>query len=101
MKHYANFAVYGRDGRLVLLVEVTGRSGAFADWVAQLRRNMLAPGFRRKRQAMPKGLNSRVRPRSPPNELLADMRRLAEGHRLDGPVDRDALYERGAGPKVA
>ena len=32
---------------------------------------------------------------SPLEELLANTRRLAEGHRLDGPVDRDALYERG------
>lgn len=45
MTHYADFAVYGRDGRLALLVEVKGRSGVSVDWVVQLRRNMLAHGL--------------------------------------------------------
>ena len=32
---------------------------------------------------------------SPLDELLANTHRLAEDRRLDGPVDRDALYKRG------
>ena len=38
-----------------------------------------------------------VPPGSPLDELLANTRRLAEGRRLDGRVDRDSLYERGGG----
>ncbi len=33
--------------------------------------------------------------------LLANTRRLAEGRQLDGPFDRDSLYERGAGSQSA
>lgn len=36
-----------------------------------------------------------VLPGSPLDELLDNTRRLAEGRRLDGPLDRDSLYERG------
>ncbi len=42
------------------------------------------------------GASSRVG--SPLDALLTNTRRLAEGRRLDGGWDRDALYERGARP---
>ena len=40
-----------------------------------------------------------VPPGSPLDELLANTRRLAEGRRLNGRVDRDSLYERGGSSK--
>ena len=44
MSHHADIAVYGRDGRLQLLVEVKGRTGVSPDWAAEVRRNMYAHG---------------------------------------------------------
>ena len=37
----ADVAVYSPDGRLQLVVEIKNRSGASAEWVAQMRRNLL------------------------------------------------------------
>ena len=41
MKH-ADVAVYGSDGQLQLVVEIKARSGASAEWVIHLRRNLLS-----------------------------------------------------------
>ena len=37
----ADVAVYNPDGKLQLVVEIKNRSGASAEWVAQMRRNLL------------------------------------------------------------
>ena len=44
MNHYADFAVYGPDGRLALVVEAKRRSGASADWAAEFYRNLVGHG---------------------------------------------------------
>ena len=44
MRHYADIAVYGRDGLLKLLVEAKGKQGASSEWAARLRQNMYAHG---------------------------------------------------------
>lgn len=43
--NYADIAVYGKDKRLQLLVEVKSRHGTSSDWAAQMRRNMYAHGL--------------------------------------------------------
>jgi len=40
----ADLALYGRDGRLIAVVEVKMKLGTSRDWAAQLRRNVLAHG---------------------------------------------------------
>ena len=40
-----DISVSGRDGQLILSVEVKQKSGASPDWAAQFRRNMLAHGI--------------------------------------------------------
>jgi hypothetical protein len=37
----ADVAVYSPDGKLQLVVEIKNRPGASAEWVAQMRRNLL------------------------------------------------------------
>ena len=37
----ADVAVYSPDGKLQLVVEIKNKSGASAEWVAQMRRNLL------------------------------------------------------------
>ena len=49
----------------------------------------------RSRRRARRDLGAPQHPRAPFDELLANTRRLAQGHRLDGPIDRDTLYERG------
>ena len=44
MGHYADIAIYGRDGQLKLLVEAKSKMGTTPQWAARLRRNMLAHG---------------------------------------------------------
>jgi len=44
MRHYADIAIYGRDGLLKLLVEAKSKRGASQEWAARLRRNMYAHG---------------------------------------------------------
>ncbi len=43
--NYADIAVYGKDKRLQLLVEVKSRHGTSSNWAAQMRRNMYAHGL--------------------------------------------------------
>ena len=44
MKHYADIAIYGRDGGLKLLVEAKSKREKSREWAARLRRNMYAHG---------------------------------------------------------
>lgn len=44
MKHYADIAIYGRDGNLKLLVEAKSKRDMSREWAARLRRNMYAHG---------------------------------------------------------
>ena len=44
MQHYADIAIYGRDGDLKLLVETKHKKGVSRSWAARLRRNMYAHG---------------------------------------------------------
>ncbi|BAY85671.1 hypothetical protein NIES267_51720 [Calothrix parasitica NIES-267] len=43
--NYADIAVYGKDKKLQLLVEVKSRHGRSINWAAQMRRNMYAHGL--------------------------------------------------------
>ena len=42
MLKLADIAVYSPDNRLQLIAEVKGKTGATAEWAAQMRRNLLA-----------------------------------------------------------
>lgn len=44
MGHYADSAIYGRDGQPKLLVEAKNKRGTSREWAARLRRNMYAHG---------------------------------------------------------
>ena len=43
--NYADIAVYGKDKRLQLLVEVKLKNGRSGNWAAKMRRNMYAHGL--------------------------------------------------------
>ncbi len=43
--NYADIAVYGKDKRLQLLVEVKSKHGTSSSWAALMRRNMYAHGL--------------------------------------------------------
>lgn len=45
MKHMSDIAVYSRDGRLQLVVEVKSITHSTSSWAAQLMRNLLAHGM--------------------------------------------------------
>ena len=44
MSVYADFALYDRNGRLIAVAQVKNKSGTSREWVAKLRRNILAHG---------------------------------------------------------